>query len=286
MIVGLDSATPPTAAQAAAARAAGVAVWSGYLATRPELGVGPGGSRFGLFRPWRQVEFAPVKTLHGTPLAYASGWDDPAGCKALAAAWGVRLCLDVEGGIRGDGAWVQGWLDGSGAGLYGTRYVHTPQSGAARRAPFHIAAWYTQERDPHTGQMVAFDPQATWPAGWPHPMTPVGWQWQNTHAEFGVGVDRCWFDDWFAQGATGGPELMTDSERKAWVFDGFMELFGRNPNSEAELAAIVNVVKPDRTNLYEIRVSMWNDPRAQAHRAAQAGGGKPGPFDATITPHA
>src|SRR5256885_2176040 len=170
MIPALASATPPTAAQAAAAKASGIAVWSGYIATRPELGDGPVGPRFGLFRPWRQAEFGPVKTLRGTPIAYASGWDSPAGCKALAAAWGVRLCLDVEGGIRGDGPWVQGWLDASGAGLYGTRYVHAPQAGPARRAPFHIAAFYpTPQVDPH----------ATWPAGWPRPATLCGWQWQN-----------------------------------------------------------------------------------------------------------
>src|SRR5947207_15754417 len=63
MIPALDSATPPTATQVAAAKASGIAVWSGYIATRPELGVGPVGSRFGLFRPWKQAEFVPVKAL-------------------------------------------------------------------------------------------------------------------------------------------------------------------------------------------------------------------------------
>jgi hypothetical protein len=178
MKVALDSATPPSVAQVQAAKAAGIAVWSGYLATR---------SGVRLFRPWTQAEFAVVKALPGIPIAYASGWDDPALCKAVAARWGVRLCLDVEGGIRGDGPWVQGWLDASGAGLYGTSGVHP-----GRRAAFHIAAWYLTQ-----------DPRASWPASWPRPASPCGWQWQNTHTEFGVGVDRCWFDDWF-----GGEEVV------------------------------------------------------------------------------
>lgn len=64
--------------------------------------------------------------------------------------------------------------------------------------------------------------------------------------------------------------MMTLQERMAWVWDGFVELFGRNPSSTDELMAIVNVVKEDRTNLYDVRVSMWNDPRAVAYRKAKA----------------
>jgi hypothetical protein len=181
MVIGLDSAAPPSAAQVAAAQGAGVAVWGGYLATKPNVG---------LLRPWSQAEFTVAKALSGVPLAFASGWDDPVRCQGLAAAWGVRLCLDVEGGIRGDGNWVQPWLDLSGAGLYGQHSVdslgrlHSIHVG--RNAPFHIAAWY-----------VNHDPVTTWPAGTARPVTPCGWQWQNSHNAFGVTVDRSWLDDWF-----------------------------------------------------------------------------------------
>ena len=48
-------------------------------------------------------------------------------------------CLDVEGGIRADGAWVQPWLDASGAGLYGNAPVFS-----GRRAAFYETA-----SDPH-----------------------------------------------------------------------------------------------------------------------------------------
>jgi hypothetical protein len=179
MIAGLDSATPPTAAQAQAAAAAGVRLWSGYLESQPNVG---------LYRPWSQAEFEIARLCGATPIAYASGWDNAAACKALAAAWNVRLCLDVEGGIRGNGAWVQGWLDASGAGLYGNLPVHP-----GRNAAFNILASYP-----------GFDPQATWDPRQLAPTVPTGWQWQGTHSEFGVGVDRGWFDDWFVSLYSGG----------------------------------------------------------------------------------
>ena len=110
MIVGLDSAQPPTADQARAAARAGIRLWSGYLGTRPN---------FGLYHIWSRQDFENARLCGGTPIAFCSGWDDPVACKALAKDWNVRLCLDVESGIRGDGQWVQAWLDSSGAGLYG-----------------------------------------------------------------------------------------------------------------------------------------------------------------------
>src|SRR5262245_38261435 len=133
MIAALDSATPPTRDQALAARASGVRGWWGYLAT-----VNQDGSGFNLLRIWTEAEFAVVLQVYGPmPIAFCSGWDDPLGCRSLADLWGVRLCLDVESGIRGDGPWVQPWLDASGAGLYGVCSVH-----GGRRAAFHVLAWY------------------------------------------------------------------------------------------------------------------------------------------------
>src|SRR6266550_4058730 len=115
VIAGLDSsADRPTAAQLAQAKAHGIKMWSGYLATKPHVN---------LLFPWAQEDFARVKAAGLTSVAYCSGKDDPVACKNRAAAWGVRLCLDVEGGIRGDGPWVQDWLTRSGAGLYGNEPV-------------------------------------------------------------------------------------------------------------------------------------------------------------------
>jgi hypothetical protein len=180
MIAALDSATPPSPAQIAAARAAGIRVWGGYLSTAPFDGL----SHFGLLRPWSQGEFAAVKALSGVPIAFASGWDDPAGCKLLAASWGVRLCVDVEPAIRGNGPWLQAWLDASGAGLYSFADAFP-----GRVAAFAILA--DRSRTPP-------DPKATWPGWHPQPAMPCGWQWEGTHNEFGVTVDRLWLDEWFA----------------------------------------------------------------------------------------
>jgi hypothetical protein len=183
MLASLDSATPPTATQVAAARAAGVIVWGGYLATKPNVG---------LLRPWSQAEFAVIKALPGTPLAFYSGWDDPVAVKARAAAWGVRPCLDVEDGIRPDGPWVQANLDTVGGGLYSFASAFP-----GRRMAFAILA--DRSRTPP-------DPKATWAPWHPRPPVPCGWQWWGSHNEFGVTVDRNWLDDWF------GGEQMTQAE--------------------------------------------------------------------------
>jgi hypothetical protein len=52
-----------------------------------------------------------VKAAGLSCVAFCSGKDDPIACKNLAASLGVRLCLDVEGGIRGNGPRVQDWLN-------------------------------------------------------------------------------------------------------------------------------------------------------------------------------
>lgn len=179
MIAGIDSSALPTLAMALAAKAAGVQIWSGYLQTKPNMG---------LYSPWTKEAFDCARLCGATPIAYCSGWDDPVACKNLAIAWNVRLCLDVEGGIRGDGPWVQPWLTASGAGLYGNGPVHIN-----RTAAFHILAAYP-----------GFNPNATWSGS--RPVSPCAWQYQGTHSEFGVGVDRCWFDDWFSLGDDMTPE--------------------------------------------------------------------------------
>lgn|GEM_PF-7090824 len=181
MIAGLDSSfNKPTSAQLAQAKAHGVRMWSGYLATRPGVG---------LAAPWPQSDFDRVKAAGLSTIAFCSGRDDPAACKSRAAAWGVRLCLDVESGIRADGPWVQDWLTKSGAGLYGN-----PPVFKGRRAAFYVLAAYLNS-----------DPHATWSPHVPRPNGPCGWQWRGTHTEFGCSVDRGWYDDWFATGAAPAP---------------------------------------------------------------------------------
>lgn len=172
MIAGLDSEIPPTPADVQLAVAGGVGKWSGYLATRNHVGLG---------RPWTQAEFEVARQCGTKPIAFCSGWDDPVACKALAAAWDVLLCLDIENGIRGYGGWTQPWLDVSGAGAYGNFPVL-----ALVKAPFYVGAAY-----------VGHDPKSSWPPSQPRPLEPCGWQWEGSHPEFGDTVDRQWLDDWF-----------------------------------------------------------------------------------------
>jgi hypothetical protein len=180
MIARLDSAYPPSPDTARAATAGGVRGWDGYISTA----VYDGGSHFWLWHPWPREGFDYARLCGSTPIAYCSGWDNPVALKALAASWGVRLCLDVEGGIRADGPWVQAFLDASGAGLYGNYWVHS-----GRRAPFHVIC----------ASLGTGDPRSTWwDAKVARPPVPCGYQWWNTHTEFGVSVDRGNFDDWFA----------------------------------------------------------------------------------------
>lgn len=189
MIIGLDSASQPTAFQAKTAASKGIKLWSGYLATKYDAN---GRNVVGLYSPWSRAGFDNARLCGSVPIAFCSGWDDPLACARLAASWGVRLCLDVEGGIRGNGSWVQEWLDASGAGLYGNAPVHP-----GRRAAFHVLAAY-----PIWAPLSP--PTATWSGA--RPPGPCGWQWRGTHSEFGVGVDRGNYDDWFATAAASAAE--------------------------------------------------------------------------------
>jgi hypothetical protein len=205
VIAGLDSSyNTPSPAQADAARAAGVGVWCGYLATQPNVG---------LAHAWTRDDFEAARRCGGTPLAFCSGHDDPVAVRGLAAAWDVRPCLDVEPGIREDGSWVDGWLAASGAGLYGLLGVHH------HAAPFHLVAMYP-----------GYDPDRTWPLTAPAPATARGWQWQGTHAEFGRSVDRLWLDDWFGGNAMIDPAQLDRIE--ASVSDQWgMHAWGSGPKT-------------------------------------------------------
>lgn len=209
---GFDSAYPPTPAQIAAAKAAGIDAWLGYFA-------GPN-----ILNGWSEADFQAVMNGGLATGAYCSGWSDPAAMKAQAAAWGVPVVmLDDESAIRsvarstfdltvtgssnrriartmfphgearpvlqwGRGgwtvsAWVQPWLDASGGGLYG----NLPVFAGAHASRYVFAAY------PGT------DPGASWPSYYPRPAdgSPCGWQWEGTHAFAGISVDSTYFDDGF-----------------------------------------------------------------------------------------
>ena len=192
MLAGRDSAYAPTDAQLDAFYAQGVRVFGGYI----KLG------NDGIYHGWSQTDFARVKAHGFVPIAYMSGWDDPAQARATAASWGVAIVIvDIESGIRPDGTWAQGWINTAQAGEYGNLPVqyHT--------APIHEDAGYPGS-----------DPRATWPAGVARPAGICGWQWQGSHAENGLTVDSAWWDDSIARtygtssGALYGPAQLRNTE--------------------------------------------------------------------------
>lgn len=172
----------PDAVQAAAAYAAGVRVWGGYLAGLVPPGPrSAGGSN--LATGWSRADFEVLRAAGITPVAFASGWDDPAVCRLLASDWRVRLMLDVEDAIRGDGPWVDEWLAASGAGIYGLCSAH------AHVAPAHIVARYP-------GIPVA---ASSWDSSCPRPAGLLGWQSMGTHTDpvTGLQADAGWVDEGF-----------------------------------------------------------------------------------------
>jgi hypothetical protein len=220
----------PTLAQVQAAAVAGVRVWSGYLATRWPVG---------LYAIWSRDAFERARQAGGTPIAFCSGQDDPIACRDLAARWNVRLCLDVEAGIRDDGPWVQSWLDQSGAGLYGNWWIHTN-----RRAAFHILAAY-----PSSG-----DPSATWWQATARPSGPCGWQWRGSHSFAGIDVDNCWLDDWFAGEVKEEP--MHPSVKNTLVRLVYHRCYGNEIPSIALRDAWAALLKDDGSNVEDFYVMM------------------------------
>ena len=214
---------------AAQARAAGVRVWGGYLATRPGVN---------LASPWDLASFDVARQVGGAPVAFCSGWDDPGACRNLAAQWNVRLCLDVEDRIRGDGPWVQPWLDASGAGLYGQHYQDTAGVWHSihldRRAAFHVMSWY-----------IGRDPGASWAGPTPADGSALAWQWVGTHTEFGLSVDRGWYDDSFGGAFAGsalGGTAVTGGEKLAWVRVAYNAFLWRvpSPGEESQWAGSIS----------------------------------------------
>lgn len=224
----------PTLAQARAARAAGVRAWGGYIATAPGVG---------LAAPWSRQDFANVQQAGLAALAFCSGGDDAAALRRLAAQWGVRLMLDVESGIRGDGSWVDPFLAVSGAGLYGLCAVHY------HAAPAHVVARYP-----------GGDPGATWDSLCPRPAGLLGWQSQGTHTDpiTGLSVDSGWLDDGF------GVEMFTADEKQALVHRWYMTYLGRYPESQAAMDNWANQLADDRSNVREVQDAFATTPEAQA----------------------
>ena len=195
----LDSAYAPSDAQIAAAKAAGFVAWFGYFKFGDD----------GVLNGWADSDFQRVLAGGLQTGAYCSGWAPPDQVKARAAAVGIRARLDVEGGIRPDGPWVQPWLDASGAGLYGNAPVFP-----GRHAADYILAAYPTAGDPGN---------ESWPSWVVRPAGgPCGWQWAGSHAFAGITVDATWLDDgFFAQSAAasslGGLDMATADQILAAV---------------------------------------------------------------------
>jgi hypothetical protein len=246
MIAGLDSSFDrPTPAQAEAAHAAGVRVWAGYIGTRDGLG---------LAIRWTQANFDVVKQAGMTAIGYASGFDDPVAIRDMAAAWGILPGVDVEPGIRDDGAWVRDWVTTAGAGLYGLASVHYRTGEPIGRG----AAWNVMANYP------GFNPGATWIGGLTPPAAPHGWQWQGSHSEFGLDVDSNWFDDSFTSVAGGDP--VVQSEKLAFVRLAYNTFLWRVPSADEETSQAAGIAD-DGSNLDAVLAAIEDSPEGDSIKA-------------------
>lgn len=286
MKAGLDSAYPPSTAQIAAAKAAGISVWSGYFA-------GPG-----ILNGWSEQNFHDVMNGGLDTSAYCSGWADPAAMKAQAVSWGVsRIILDDESGIRslefdpttrtpfsrnrfmarkmlhgGEArpvlelingvltvsSWVQPWLNASGAGQYGNQPVFVGVSAAC-----YVFAAYP-----------GGDPELSWPPYQPAPADghPCAWQFEGTHTFSGIGVDSTNYDDSFF-----GGEIMIEAIREFYIQLCWLATTGHSAPTAAILAdgdgkgrVGYNQVAADGSNLNHIIAAFASMP--DAFQASGEGG--------------
>ena len=260
MIV-LDSATAPSPQQATAARDAGIGMWCVYVATRPGVH---------LYHPWTAAEIEVARIVHPKPIAFYSGADDPASVRALCKSANLTPCLDVEDGIQKDGPWVQGNLDAVGGGLYGGKNVHP-----GRRALFHIGSYYPSQQPAG---------QPTWPSWWPQPSAPHGWQIFNTHTEFGVGVDRSYFEDSLAAllGVTKGEDV-TGSEKLAWII--IAKAVAGHVVNQADYDAYFPIFKDDGSNVQEVVWKIFQEQGGPDWIAKAGQPGPPGPPNTAIPVH-
>lgn len=233
-VIALDSSIDrPDAAAAAAAKAGGVGMWFGYLATKPAVG---------LEAPWDLASFNIVRAAGMGVGAFVSGWDDPLALVHLASLWGIsRVLVDVEDGIRGDGSWVDGFLGVTGFGLYGLSNVMYHQ------APYKIVADYP------TGGC----PGDTWPSWLTPPNVPHGWQCEGTHTAFGVSVDKSMLDNWFLSVPVDPPPIATNSPMEAsmvWTAvrpDGNVDKYVLVANGQGSFACVHVIEAPDSTLIWK-----------------------------------
>jgi hypothetical protein len=169
-----DSAYAPTLAQCQAFLAAGGGAWLGYLASGKDVDI---------LNPWTEAEFDLVRSSGLLTAAYVSGQDNPTWLKTTAAAWGLTIILDCEGGIRADGTWVDPFLATSGAGLYGGSAVQANHR--THNHPFYVFALYPTAGNPSKLQ---------WPSGVAAPPQPTGWQYADNGSFGGHAVDLSIFD--------------------------------------------------------------------------------------------
>ena len=217
----LDSATPPTANQVAQAKAAGFSVWLGYVGQHSD----------NLLHPWASSDFMTVISGGLRTGAFCSGVDDPTWVRQEAESLDVRLLwLDVEDGIKSDGAWVEPWVATAGAGIYGNGSVIDNHPNAS--VPSFVLAAY-----PNQGNQTA-----TWDSSYATlPSKPHGWQWAGTVSMFGTTVDLSNYDDSIFAG--GNMECEDPTTGGVWEVDprdGHVEASGGAP--------YLGGMNPDRWN--------------------------------------
>lgn len=173
MIPGLDSSSEPSASQIAQAYNAGVRVWGGYI--------GPGA-----YHDWSPATFEAVRGAGMGAVAFAFPQSDPGQMRAQAGGVGALLCLDNAIGdtpnpyAAANATWLATARQGGPAGMYGQPAVLNYWKG---HYDFAIVCG--------SGNTSTNNPLGL--------SVPSGNQYWNTHTEFGMAVDRGWYDPWFEE---------------------------------------------------------------------------------------
>lgn len=235
----IDSAYPPTLAEAQAAKAAGVVEWAGYIPAPRVL------------HAWSKADFDVLRQAGLEPVFISTGYDalaDVPSARACGIRPGEKLCLDVEAGWND--TYSANWAGGVKASGYETELYGLRSETTAHGYAFDLT-WFAD----YTGT-----PPASLPAN-------TGQQYENSHTEFGVSVDRSLMNEPLTH-TTEIAELTLDLARLL-VMGWYISILHRVP-SQAEVDFWAGKLVAPGANFEAVMTTFYQTPEAATDIAEAA----------------